>query len=96
MSQNKKLCDEFTDNFNYPDVQWDRVATPERIRSWIERTPARATALAQSKLRLWFVRAAKDGGLLAHPDAASDVTVGVDPHQKNRSNDIDLVRAAPP
>lgn len=37
MNENKKLCDEFTENFNYPDVQWDRVATPERIRSWIAR-----------------------------------------------------------
>ncbi len=40
MSQNKKLCDEFTENFNYPEVQWDRVATPARIQSWIARTPA--------------------------------------------------------
>jgi 2-polyprenyl-6-methoxyphenol hydroxylase-like FAD-dependent oxidoreductase len=40
MSQNKKLCDEFTENFNYPEIQWDRVATPARIHSWIARTPA--------------------------------------------------------
>ena len=40
MSQNKKLCDEFTENFNYPEIQWDRIATPQRIRSWIERTVA--------------------------------------------------------
>jgi len=40
MSQNKKLCDEFTENFNYPDVQWDRVATDQRIRSWIKRMSA--------------------------------------------------------
>lgn len=37
MSQNKKLCDEFTENFNYPDTQWDHLATPERIKSWIAR-----------------------------------------------------------
>ena len=37
MSRNKKLCDEFTENFNFPEIQWDRIATPQRIRSWIER-----------------------------------------------------------
>ena len=31
MSRNKKLCDEFTENFNFPEIQWDRIATPERI-----------------------------------------------------------------
>jgi 2-polyprenyl-6-methoxyphenol hydroxylase-like FAD-dependent oxidoreductase len=40
MSQNKKLCDEFTENFNYPEIQWDRIATLQRIRSWIDRTVA--------------------------------------------------------
>jgi 2-polyprenyl-6-methoxyphenol hydroxylase-like FAD-dependent oxidoreductase len=40
MSQNKNLCDEFTENFNTPEVQWDRVATPARIQSWIAHTPA--------------------------------------------------------
>ena len=24
MSQNQTLCDEFTENFNYPERQWDR------------------------------------------------------------------------
>ncbi len=37
MSGNRKLCDEFTENFNYPEIQWDRLATPQRIRAWIER-----------------------------------------------------------
>ena len=48
MSQNKALADEFTENFNYPDRQWDRVSSPERIFAWIGRMtqaePARATA----------------------------------------------------
>jgi 2-polyprenyl-6-methoxyphenol hydroxylase-like FAD-dependent oxidoreductase len=49
MSQNQTLADEFTENFNFPDHQWDRIASPERIRAWIERTsapaaPVRATA----------------------------------------------------
>jgi 2-polyprenyl-6-methoxyphenol hydroxylase-like FAD-dependent oxidoreductase len=49
MSQNRALADEFTENFNYPDHQWDRVSSPERIRAWVGRMsamaePARATA----------------------------------------------------
>jgi 2-polyprenyl-6-methoxyphenol hydroxylase-like FAD-dependent oxidoreductase len=49
MSQNQALADEFTENFNYPDLQWDRVSSPARIQAWIGRmsTPAdamRATA----------------------------------------------------
>jgi len=48
MSQNPVLADEFTENFNYPDQQWDRVSSPARIYAWLERTaapqPARATA----------------------------------------------------
>jgi hypothetical protein len=46
---NQALADEFTENFNYPDLQWDRIATPERIQRWIDRLSApteqaRATA----------------------------------------------------
>jgi 2-polyprenyl-6-methoxyphenol hydroxylase-like FAD-dependent oxidoreductase len=49
MSQNRPLCDEFTENFNYPDYQWDRISSPERIHAWIDRMsapqqPVRATA----------------------------------------------------
>ena len=49
MSQNRALADEFTENFNYPDAQWDRVSTPERIKAFIARhsapaEPVRATA----------------------------------------------------
>ena len=29
MSQNPALANEFTENFNYPDRQWDRVSTAE-------------------------------------------------------------------
>ena len=42
MSQNQALADEFTENFNYPDLQWDRIATPERIQRWINRLSAPA------------------------------------------------------
>jgi 2-polyprenyl-6-methoxyphenol hydroxylase-like FAD-dependent oxidoreductase len=49
MSQNQALADEFTENFNFPDAQWDRVSTPERIKAFIARhaappKPVRATA----------------------------------------------------
>ncbi|BBB95450.1 monooxygenase [Bradyrhizobium elkanii USDA 61] len=37
MAQDRELCDEFTDNFNYPERQWDRVATDKRIHAWIDR-----------------------------------------------------------
>jgi len=49
MSQNRALADEFTENFNYPDQQWDRVSSPQRIHAWIGQMsaapePVRATA----------------------------------------------------
>ncbi|MCP1762180.1 styrene monooxygenase subunit StyA [Bradyrhizobium japonicum] len=40
MSQNPALANEFTENFNYPDRQWDRICTPQRIQAWIERMSA--------------------------------------------------------
>lgn len=35
MSQDRALCDEFTDNFNRPEEQWDRLASPQRILAWL-------------------------------------------------------------
>jgi 2-polyprenyl-6-methoxyphenol hydroxylase-like FAD-dependent oxidoreductase len=48
MGQNKALADEFTENFNYPEKQWDHVATPQRIHAWLDRvsSPPAATAAA--------------------------------------------------
>ncbi len=48
MSQNKTLADEFTENFNYPERQWDHIASPERIHAWLNRvsSPQAATAAA--------------------------------------------------
>ncbi len=40
MSQNQALANEFTENFNYPDRQWDRISTPARIQAWMERMSA--------------------------------------------------------
>ncbi|MYW71947.1 styrene monooxygenase subunit StyA [Pseudonocardia sp. SID8383] len=31
------MADEFTDGFNFPERQWDRFATPERIAAWVGR-----------------------------------------------------------
>lgn len=45
MSQNQALADEFTENFNYPDLQWDRVCSAERIHAWIEARSVPAAAL---------------------------------------------------
>lgn len=42
MSQNPALANEFTENFNYPDRQWDGVSTPARIHAWINRMSAPA------------------------------------------------------
>lgn len=43
MSQNRALCDAFTDNFNRPEEQWSRLASPARMQAWIaEHQPATA------------------------------------------------------
>ncbi|OJX67939.1 MAG: monooxygenase [Micrococcales bacterium 73-13] len=41
MSQDQALLDEFTWNFNFPDRQWDILATPERVASAVARSAAR-------------------------------------------------------
>jgi hypothetical protein len=38
MGQNQDLADAYTENFNYPEIQWDRLSTPARIHAWIDRT----------------------------------------------------------
>ncbi|HWM48999.1 MAG TPA: styrene monooxygenase/indole monooxygenase family protein [Xanthobacteraceae bacterium] len=35
MSQNRRLANEFTENFNFPERQWDRIASPARIKTWL-------------------------------------------------------------
>lgn len=35
LSQYPALADEFTENFNYPERQWDCFASPERMRAWV-------------------------------------------------------------
>jgi len=46
MSRNQPLCDTFTSNFNYPERQWDRLASGTRIRAWIEEQHRGAPAAA--------------------------------------------------
>lgn len=36
LSQNRALADEFTDNFNYPERQWDCFASVPRMQAWVE------------------------------------------------------------
>lgn len=36
LSQNRALADKFTDNFNYPEKQWDAFASLARMRAWCE------------------------------------------------------------
>ena len=35
MSQNKRLCDDFTENFNHPDRQWEHVQSAEALAAYI-------------------------------------------------------------
>ena len=44
VSQNRALADEFTDNFNYPERQWDCFASAARMRRWCESRSVKAAA----------------------------------------------------
>jgi 2-polyprenyl-6-methoxyphenol hydroxylase-like FAD-dependent oxidoreductase len=46
MSRHQALCDEFTSNFNDPERQWDCLASPQRIRAWIDRHRGSNRAIA--------------------------------------------------
>ena len=35
MSQNKRLCDDFTENFNHPDRQWAHLQSPDATAAYI-------------------------------------------------------------
>jgi len=35
VSQNRGLADKFTDNFNYPEAQWDLFSNPDAVGPWI-------------------------------------------------------------
>ena len=40
LAENRILADEFTDNFNFPEKQWDVFAHPDRIGAWLTRERA--------------------------------------------------------
>ncbi len=50
MAERRSLADEFTDGFNYPELQWDRLATPERMAAWVARHPATLPSMTDSAL----------------------------------------------
>lgn len=37
-SESRKLADEFTNNFNYPERQWDCFSSEARMKNWAEKT----------------------------------------------------------
>lgn len=37
LSQSRAMADEFTNNFNYPEKQWDYFSSPERLLAWCEK-----------------------------------------------------------
>lgn len=45
--QNRALADEFTDNFNFPEKQWDCFASVDRMKAWVQTRMAAAAAKPQ-------------------------------------------------
>lgn len=37
IASDRQLADRFTDNFNYPEVQWDIFSSPENMKEWVLR-----------------------------------------------------------
>jgi len=35
MSRDEKLADEYYDNYNFPELQWQRIRSPETIHDWL-------------------------------------------------------------
>ncbi len=48
VSQDRDLSDLFTDNFNYPERQWDCFAGEERMRAWCEKFSKRSARLERA------------------------------------------------
>jgi hypothetical protein len=46
MSRDRRLAQEYFENFSWPDRQWERVGSPERIRDWLDETRIHALQLA--------------------------------------------------
>lgn len=52
LSQDRRLADAFTENFNYPERQWDCFASPDRARSWCLHTSQAQSQGRASDLKL--------------------------------------------
>jgi 2-polyprenyl-6-methoxyphenol hydroxylase-like FAD-dependent oxidoreductase len=46
MSRDRRLAQEYFENFSRPDRQWERVRSPERIRDWLDETRIHALQCA--------------------------------------------------
>jgi hypothetical protein len=46
MSQDRRLAQEYVENFSRPDRQWERFGSSERIRDWLDETRTQALRLA--------------------------------------------------
>lgn len=44
LSQSREMADEFTDNFNYPEQQWDYFSSAQRLGSWCARHAPKVAA----------------------------------------------------
>ncbi|WP_286748522.1 styrene monooxygenase subunit StyA [Marinobacter sp. UBA2688] len=44
LSQSREMADEFTNNFNYPEKQWDYFSSSERLMAWCEKYSERRAA----------------------------------------------------
>lgn len=52
LSQHRALADEFTDNFNYPERQWDCFASLPRMQAWLESRLKQAVATTQKRAEM--------------------------------------------
>jgi hypothetical protein len=52
MSRNQSLCNEFTNTFNDPARQWDRLASAKRIYAWIEEHRQSQASIYRATLRV--------------------------------------------
>jgi styrene monooxygenase len=48
VSLNRGLADKFTDNFNFPEVQWDLFSNPDAAAPWIAEYSSSDTASGRS------------------------------------------------
>lgn len=95
VAENRGLADKFTDNFNYPEKQWDLFSNPDSVGPWI----AKNSSVSQESQRpshrprppataSWIGRTRGDGSPMTLMLTASDTARAV------RSGDRDPVAVA--